>query len=143
MVIEHNGRVGIGTLVPDQLLSVNGGASKVGGGTWSVFSDERLKTVHGTFSRGLDALVQLEPIRFEYRPDNPLGLKAGGEYVGFSAQAVRRVIPEAVSVAENGYLRLDADPILWTMLNAVKELTNRVGELERRLSEALGALERK
>lgn len=123
---------------------MNGGASKVGGGSWSVFSDERLKTVHGAFSRGLDALAQLEPIRFEYRPDNPLGLRAGSEYVGFSAQAVQRVIPEAVSTAESGYLRLDADPILWTMLNAVKELKGQNDALRAQndeLARRLAALE--
>lgn len=134
LFIDHNGEVGIGTLAPDQLLSVNGGASKVGGGSWSVFSDERLKTVHGAFSRGLEAVAQLEPIRFEYRPENPLGLRAGAEYVGFSAQAVQNVIPEAVSTADNGYLRLDADPILWTMLNAIKELKGQNDALRAELT---------
>lgn len=141
LFIDHNGEVGIGTLTPDQLLSVNGGASKVGGGSWSVFSDERLKTVHGAFSRGLDAVAELEPIRFEYRSDNPLGLRAGAEYVGFSAQAVQKVIPEAVSTAENGYLRLDADPILWTMLNAIKELKGENDALKAQLTALRERLE--
>jgi hypothetical protein len=32
---------------------VNGTASKPGGGTWAVFSDERLKNIKGTYSRPL------------------------------------------------------------------------------------------
>lgn len=141
MRILDNGRVGINTTAPDQLLTVNGDASKVGGGNWLVFSDERLKTIHGAFTRGLSDLVGLQPIRYEYRSDNPLGLQGAGEYVGFSAQAVRATIPEAVSEAAGGFLQVNADPIIWTMLNAIKELkaanddlSSRNADLERRLA---------
>src|ERR1051326_214227 len=71
----NGGRVGIGTNAPDQLLSVNGEASKVGGGSWATFSDERLKNIKGQFNSGLKAVMQLQPIRFEYKPNNPLGIK--------------------------------------------------------------------
>lgn len=120
--------VGIGTSVPDQLLSVNGNASKIGGGSWAVYSDARLKNIHGRFTRGLGDLMRLEPIRFEYRADNALGLKGSGEYVGFSAQAVARVVPEAVSRSDNGYLQINNDPIIWTMLNAIKEQQVQLAE---------------
>src|SRR5207249_1214499 len=43
--VLQGGNVGIGTAAPTQLLSVNGTAGKPGGGTWDVFSDERLKDV--------------------------------------------------------------------------------------------------
>jgi hypothetical protein len=121
ITVLTNGRVGIGTTGPDQLLTVNGNASKTGGGSWAVFSDERLKTVRGSFTAGLSALMQLQPIRYEYRPDNPLGINAGGEQIGFVAQAVEKAIPEAVSKNAQGYLLVNNDPILWTMLNAIKE----------------------
>ncbi len=114
-------RVGIGTTAPDQLLAVNGNASKTGGGSWAVFSDERLKNINGRYTRGLADLMRLNPIRFEYKADNALGLRGEGEYVGFSAQEVGRVLPEAVSRSASGYLQINNDPILWTMLNAVKE----------------------
>lgn len=144
MRILDNGRVGINTTAPDQLLSVNGEASKVGGGSWLVFSDERLKTVHGTFTRGLSDLLGLQPIRYEYAPGNALGLEGRGEYVGFSAQAVQAAIPEAVSESAGGYLQLNSDPILWTMLNAIKELKGANDELAARnaaLERRLTALE--
>ncbi|PYS57935.1 MAG: hypothetical protein DMF74_24845, partial [Acidobacteria bacterium] len=81
----------------------------------------RLKNIKGRFTPGLKALLKLQPIRFQYKPDNPLGLPGGGEEVGFSAQAVEKVLPEAVSRSQQGYLQLHSDPILWTMLNAIKE----------------------
>ena len=46
----NSGNVGIGTTAPDQRLSVNGDASKAGGGAWLVFSDERLKNFKGQFT---------------------------------------------------------------------------------------------
>src|SRR6185436_8803773 len=47
--INTTGNVGIGTTAPTDTLSVNGTASKPGGGTWAVFSDERLKNIKGRF----------------------------------------------------------------------------------------------
>src|ERR1051326_5850307 len=49
------GRLGIGTTAPDSPLTVNGNASKPGGGSWNVFSDIRLKNVKGKFNTGLNA----------------------------------------------------------------------------------------
>ena len=65
--------------------------------------------------------MQLQPIRFEYLPKNALGLNGNGEYVGFGAQSLQKVIPEAVTQSTNGYLMVNNDPIIWTMLNAIKE----------------------
>jgi hypothetical protein len=115
------GKVGIGTTSPTETLSVNGTASKTGGGSWATFSDERLKNIKGNFTRGVKDLLALQPIRYEYRTDNALGIKPGGEFIGFGAQALEKSIPEAVSTNETGYRLVNNDPILWTMLNAIKE----------------------
>src|SRR3989441_676333 len=50
MMLNSSGSVGIGTTAPTQLLSVNGTAGKPGGGTWDVFSDERLKNIKGRYT---------------------------------------------------------------------------------------------
>ncbi len=129
------GRVGIGTTVPDQALTVNGNASKPGGGTWSVFSDERLKNVSGRYTRGIADLMRLSPIRFSYKADNELGLSGEGEYIGFSAQEVQDVVPEAVSRSTNGYLQVNSDAILWTMLNSIKEQQKQIEDKSRMVEE--------
>jgi hypothetical protein len=129
ITVLTNGRVGIGTTAPDQVLSVNGDASKTGGNTWLSFSDERLKNIKGTFNSGLNAVMRLQPIRYEYKPDNVLGLKSEGEHIGFGAQALQKVIPEAVTKNAAGYLMVNSDPILWTMLNAIKEQQKEIAEL--------------
>ena len=129
-VVPTTGRVGINTTTPDQFLSVNGDASKTGGNTWLAFSDERLKTVKGQFNTGLKALMQLQPIRYEYKRNNTLGINSEGEHIGFGAQAVQKVIPEAVTKTDSGYLMVNADPILWTMLNAIKEQQKEIEQLK-------------
>ena len=135
MTINSSGNVGIGTTSPTDTLSVNGTASKPGGGTWSVFSDERLKNIKGTFNTGLNALMQLRPVRYEYKQNNALGIKMGGEQIGFGAQTLQRVIPEAVTQNTNGFLMVNNDPIIWTMLNAIKEQQKEINELKRQIRQ--------
>jgi len=124
------GNVGIGTTAPTQLLSVNGTAGKPGGGTWDVFSDERLKNIKGNFTPGLSAVMRLQPLRYQYKPDNALNFDSKKEYVGFGAQELQKVLPEAVSTNANGYLQVSSDPILWTMLNAIKEQQKQIEQLK-------------
>lgn len=135
MRITSAGRVGIGTTAPDQLLSVNGDASKSGGGSWQTFSDERLKKINGSYNNGLKAVMQLQPLRYEYKPDNALGIKPVGERIGVGAHAVQQIIPEAVTKNAEGYLMVNNDPIIWTMLNAIKEQQKEIVELKRQIRQ--------
>ena len=127
MFFDTSGNVGIGTTAPTLALSVEGDANKSqGGGSWQVFSDERLKNIKGNFNSGLKAVMQLQPLRYEYKPDNALGLKSSREQIGFGAQAVQKIIPEAVTKNDKGYLLVNNDPIMWTMLNAIKEQQDQI-----------------
>ncbi|HEX2270021.1 MAG TPA: tail fiber domain-containing protein, partial [Pyrinomonadaceae bacterium] len=130
-----NNRVGIGTLTPDQRLSVGGDASKTTGGSWLTLSDRRLKNIKSPYTTGLKAVMALQPIRFEYRDNDALGLKSDRELVGFSAQEVQKVVPEAVRTNSNGYLMVNNDPIIWTMLNAIKEQQKEIVELKRQIRQ--------
>jgi hypothetical protein len=135
--------VGIGTTSPTALLSVNGTANKPGGGSWDVFSDERLKNIKGGFRSGLSAVMRLQPIRYEYKSNNTLGLKSEGEHVGFGAQALQKIIPEAVTKNANGYLMVNNDPIIWTMLNAIKEQQKEIEQLKGQVRHLRAARKRR
>lgn len=139
----NSGNVGIGTTAPTNTLSVNGTAGNTSGGSWLVFSDERLKNIKGRFSTGLRAVLQLQPLRFEYKRNNAAGISPNGEHVGFGAQALQTVIPEAVTTNENGYLQINNDPILWTMLNAIKEQQQQIEELKAQIRQLQAASRRK
>jgi len=121
LVVLASGRVGIGTASPDTDFSVNGGASKVGGGSWATFSDGRLKNIDGEFKAGTAELMKLNPVKYRYKKDNPVGIRDGAEHIGLVAQEVKVAIPEAVESNNQGYLMLNNDPIIFAMLNAIKE----------------------
>jgi len=127
--------VGINTTTPDSTLTVNGTADKPGGGSWDTFSDGRLKNVHGSFHSGLKQILQLNPIRYQYKEENPLDIHDSEEHIGLVAQEVEKVIPEAVRANNKGYLLVNNDPILWSMLNAIKEQQGEIVALKARLAQ--------
>lgn len=142
------GTVGIGTnmTAPAHQLDVAGTAGLSTGTAWTNTSDIRLKDVRGSYSHGLDQIAKLNVIRFNYKKGNPLGLQHEKEIVGFVAQDVQKVIPEAVYKRPDGYLELNVDPIHWAAINAIKELyakwTSTNDEVKQQ-KLMLGQLERK
>jgi Chaperone of endosialidase len=90
----------------------------------AVISDERMKNISREFSRGLSDIEKVKPIQFAWK-DLP-----GGEQAGLSAQNVQNAIPESVTVGEDGLLSVSDRPIVAALINAVKELSARVRELE-------------
>ncbi len=141
LVVLASGRVGIGTASPDTTFSVNGEASKVGGGTWNTFSDGRLKDIDGEFRGGSDELMKLHTIRYRYKAQNPAGITDRAEHVGLVAQEVQQVLPEAVYSNNQGFLMLKSDPIIFAMLNAVKEQKVQNDELKQRMQEQQAQIE--
>jgi hypothetical protein len=87
--------------------------------------------------------MRLQPIRYEYKPNNALGLKSEGEHVGFGAQALQKIIPEAVTKNADGYLMVNNDPILWTMLNAIKEQQKEIADLKAEVQKLRAASHRR
>lgn len=133
MRIDSDGNVGIGmssSLVHS--LNVSGTAGLSTGVSWINTSDERLKNIHGPYEKGLAEVLQLEPIWFNYKKDNPIGIPSDFTRTGFSAQAVQKVYPEAVSEREDGYLQLNVDPLYMSLFNAVKELNEKIERLEKK-----------
>jgi len=128
-VVKESGNVGIGTAAPDNLLSVNGSADKPGGGSWGTFSDRRLKTLDGEYSSGLAEIMKINPVRYRYKSGNGMGIRDRDEHVGVVAQEVQKAIPEAVTENTKGYLLVNNDPVIWAMLNAIKEQQKEIEEL--------------
>jgi hypothetical protein len=125
----------MGTANPGRYkLAVNGTAAKPGGGSWSNFSDERLKILAGDYQRGLTEVTKLTPARYSYKEGNALELPVGQEHIGIVAQEVQDLIPEAVEENTDGYLMVNNDPIIWALVNAVKELKAQNMQLEKRLN---------
>lgn len=115
-------KLGIGDFSSHK-LHVHGNASKTeGGSSWRVWSDERLKTIIGKYTKGLSDISSLNPVLFRYNENNPLRLPSDTEQAGFIAQEVQKIFPEAVSEGLSGYLEFNIDPINIAIVNAIKEL---------------------
>lgn len=112
-----------------------------GNGAYQNISDIRAKTNVEDEERGLEVIKQLNPIIFQRRMSED---KLGNPEIGFSAQDVRPVLPEAVtvigSVLPDGSGGLDSDEpslaiaesmILALVVNAIKQLDARLSAMER------------
>jgi hypothetical protein len=126
MKILNNGKVGIGTTSPSYTLHVVGTAGLSSGTSWTNASDLRLKDIQGNYEYGLNEILQLHTVRYNYKKDNPLGLPSDLSKTGFIAQEVEKVIPEAVTTRQDGYLELNVDPIHWAVVNAIKDLYGKI-----------------
>lgn len=118
----------------------------VGGiGAYQNLSDERAKTDIAPAKVGLAEVLRIDPIGFERRGAGPKPKRHNGTTaeIGFSAQQLAAVIPEAVTVSgfqlpdgggthddPNPSLTVGLETIVAALVNAVKEIVARLERLE-------------
>ena len=118
--------------------------------SWTTTSDRRLKKNITDNTKGLAEIEQLRVANFEYRKeeeidmaefplaDNPnqvvLGEGNEGVHTGVIAQEIEAILPECIKVSEKGAKTVGTDPILWALVNAVKELSSKNSTLETRIA---------
>lgn len=130
---------GAGTLVTDS------------SGNVTASSDARLKNVTGNFTRGLDSILALTPKVYTWKKES--GMNTDDVNVGFIAQEVQPAIPEAVGSVKTRdaeetdsktgkktkvtkreaaeFLSLSDRPIIAALVNAVKELNEKIDKLQK------------
>jgi hypothetical protein len=146
MTITNGGNVGIGTTTPTAKLSVNGSANKPGGGSWAVFSDERLKKNVNTYTDGLSTLLKIETKTFQY--NGKAGIRDTDKvYVGIIAQDMQKIAPYMVREVKyenkaagekDNYLEFDPSAMDFMIVNAIKEMHETMTEMK----EKMGLLEK-
>jgi hypothetical protein len=133
--VQIDGNVNVGTLVQNRNLTVFGTAAKPGGGVWNSTSDARVKFDVNIFGDGLAQVCQLQPVKYKYNGKGGTPLN-GQEYIGLVAQDVSKVCPymvdqiEDVDTGRHDLLTLDASALTYLLINAVRELSARIVELE-------------
>ncbi|HSB64438.1 MAG TPA: tail fiber domain-containing protein, partial [Thermoanaerobaculia bacterium] len=106
LAITSAGQVAINATDPlGFTFSVNGSASKPGGGSWSLYSDARLKRDIRPLQGTLDRLLALRGVTFEYVDPEAIH-ELPGTRIGMVAQEVETVFPDWVSEGPDGYRRL-------------------------------------
>lgn len=90
----------------------------------SFFSDERLKHNISDLDHGLDAVMALRPVEWDWNGSN-------AQEMGFIAQEVQQVVPElVVPMDEEGTLGVKYLGLLPVMMKALQEITKRLEALE-------------
>ena len=114
-----------------------GGAGSFGGDITAFASDERLKT---NISPITDALFKVNSLNgFTYNFNEiagELGFDTEIDYAGVSAQEVQKVLPEVVRPApvDDKYITVQYDKVIPLLIEAIKELSDKVDSLEQRLN---------
>jgi len=138
IIISGNGVAGKGANTG--FINPNSGGVYQGNNSssWSTTSDLRLKKNIADNNDGLDKINSIRVRNFEYRLPEEVdaelkptdAIKKSGIQLGVIAQELQAVLPECVKQESTGVLSVDTDNLTWYLINAVKELSARVKQLE-------------
>jgi hypothetical protein len=90
-------------------------------------SDERLKDNVSNIPNALDKVESLRGVEFDWNDKQEV---YEGHDIGVIAQDVEKVLPEIVENRDNGYKAVKYEKLTAVLIEAVKELSARVKELE-------------
>ena len=144
------GIVGAGTIpnrrvrIWDDLI-VDNEAFKPGGGSWTVFSDRRLKKDVKPLRGSLDQLLKLRGVTYQWKEPEKFANRTGTQ-VGLLADEVEQVFPDWVGSDSGGYKTLTIRGFEALTIEALREMQQADNDLKnktRGLESRLHALEKK
>lgn len=107
------------------MLMRNDGYAYIAASAWAYGSDRRIKENISDVANGLDLVSKLKPKHFDY-------INGAKDNLGFIAQEVQELIPQAVSISDEktGMLGLKTDFIIPYLVKSIQELSAKVSLLE-------------
>ena len=127
MTIEQSGAVTI-----DNLAGIADVGADANGKLQAATSDMNLKNTIENSPFGLNEILHLKPVTFLYNDENRK-IDSDVKEVGFIAQDVFDIIPNAVSSTGTGDLQLDYRAITATLTKAIQEQQALIKALEQRI----------
>jgi uncharacterized protein YqkB len=159
--ILNNGNVGIGTIAPLSKLNImgtvrinsasapdanyylqleNSASQKAKANAWDTYSDSRIKTNRQPIINAIDKINLLNPTYYNqhdsYVEDDLLNIDYNNSYksLGFIAQEVYEVIPEAVNMGTTNELwAMDYTKLIPILTKAIQEQQALIKALEQRI----------
>ena len=100
-------------------------------------SDRRLKNVGDVFTDGLNKIRELKVYNYTYKKD-----ETNYPRVGVMAQDLQKVFPNAVIKDNDGYLKIRRDDMFYAMLNAIKELDEKLTALVEEVKSVIARIDK-
>ena len=126
------GPIQVGASTVNGGLTVTGDINAAGDITGFYLSDQRLKTNVEKIPDALNKVNALTGVTFDWnalaRESRPARTK---REAGVLAQEVEKVIPEVVNTRLDGYKAVDYDKLVPLLIEAIKELSDKVERLEK------------
>ncbi|MFM2394220.1 MAG: hypothetical protein RLZZ546_2202, partial [Bacteroidota bacterium] len=111
---------------------------KPGGGSWAASSDIRVKKNITKYNTGLDQLLKIQPVSFQYNGKGNTS-DNGKIYVGVIAQEIEKILPSTISTINTGEINdlrtYDSSELTYTIINAIKELNVKNEDLKKENEE--------
>jgi hypothetical protein len=130
-ILDANDNLGLGVNEASDLplaykLVVSGSIKATG--TVVQGSDERLKEDIAPIDNALSRINHIDGVFFKYKD-------SGDKSIGFIAQQIQKVLPEVVSEDNNGYLGVNYSGVTAVLVEAIREQSSIISDLESRLSK--------
>jgi hypothetical protein len=113
-------------------------AAKPGGGSWSVFSDSRIKENITPYTKGLAEILLVNTVTYDY--NGLAGTTKGAKFTGIIAQEIKEIFPETVSTykaklneedeEKTDLYDFNSSDLTFALINAIKELNEKIKILE-------------
>lgn len=105
-------------------------AAKPGGGSWSVYSDSRIKENIVPYTKGLADILLINTVTYEY--NGLAGTAKGAKYTGIIAQEMKEIFPDTIGTykaklneedeEKTELYDFNSSDLTFALINAIKEL---------------------
>jgi hypothetical protein len=136
---QSGGNVGIGTTSPSYQLQLStDSAAKPSTNTWTIASDSRVKENITPYTKGLSAIMAINPVNYDY--NGKAGFGNIKNNIGVIAQDVLEILPESVSTykakleesdeEDTELYNFNSHALTYILINAIKELKAEIDLLK-------------
>ena len=138
-IVVGNGGVIISGNVSDdqgyQLYLTSNSAAKPSTNTWTIASDERVKTNINPYTKGLETILAINPVTYDYNGKAGFDPTSTGN-IGVIAQDVLNIIPESINTYQaklneedeekTELYNFDSHALTFILINAIKQLSAEI-----------------